>query len=93
MLVGPVNVELAGVAQSTWNSQISRKSWPAVPGGLWASSSRWRMNGFGAPAGGGVAPSASAGIRAWKPKAARSGAVKRWAVATPPTSICARSKA
>src|SRR5262245_60424760 len=93
MLVGPVNVELAGVAKSTWNSN----SW-TVSGSAAAppcdSASRWRRKTAGAPAGGGVAPSQSAGGSIWNGKPESGGvAMKRCAVAAAPVSIADRWRA
>ena len=60
IFVGPVNVLLAGVAQSTWylnaytpSSENTLRSW--VPPAA--------MTMLGAPAGGGVIPSTSAGFK------------------------------
>src|SRR4051812_12292050 len=51
-----LKVELAGVVQSTWNERISSRSLPPSK-----ASSNDIANGLGAPAGGGLAPSQSAG--------------------------------
>src|SRR6516164_5138179 len=47
-----VNVELAGVAKSTWKRQTAQA----------AAFDPISVNGFGAPAGGGMVPSTSAGM-------------------------------
>src|SRR5260221_5913412 len=76
-VVGPVKVEFAGVVQSTWKRQSRR---------LFVPNS---TIGFGAPAGGGVDPSRSAGRS--PPSLVPS--VKHCCVAARPASILARSQA
>src|SRR2546425_2190282 len=49
MLVGPLKLEAAGVAQSAWDSQISLRS---VPPKLFPST--WREEGFAEPVGRGL---------------------------------------
>ena len=88
-----LNVELAGVDQLVVKAQISSRSLLGMPLGPWTSVSRWRMKRPGVPEGGGVAPSRSAGVSAWKPKPEREGAVRRWKVAERPESMRERSRA
>src|SRR5262245_20303352 len=76
-VVGPVKLELAGVVQLTWKRQSNR---------LFVPNS---TIGFGDPAGGGVAPSRSAGSS--PPSLEPS--VKHCCVAGWPTSIFARFQA
>src|SRR5262245_52539250 len=77
MLVGPVNVELAGVAQSTWNFQRLSELAPMLTRKL------------GEPFGGGVEPSRSEGKRLSKVELS----CTHCAVAGAPVSIAARSNA
>src|SRR3954447_18829246 len=74
-VVGPVSVELAELAQSTWNFHICRALLPRA------------MKKLGVPAVGGVAPSRSEGKRV--PKLVLR--LKRWKEAGWPASILARS--
>src|SRR5262249_39027842 len=77
--VGPVNVLLAGVVQSTWNFQTAS----------WFAAAPSATTGFGAPAGGRMVPSRSAGRRPQK-----AGLVlKHCWVADAPVSMRAGSKA
>src|SRR5437667_4189141 len=77
MLVGTLNVEFAGVTQSTWNFHIFR---------LFESKFRTKV---GEPTGGNLAPSRSAESR---PPYAES-SWTHCCQAGPPMSICDRSKA
>src|SRR5262249_27540072 len=78
MLVGPEEVELAGVAKSTWDGKKC---------GALAPRLSWKL---GAPAGGAVVPSRSAGrmlatvVPSWK---------QTWAALAAPLIIAARSQA
>src|SRR4030095_9366269 len=84
-----INVEFAGVVQFTLKSHISSRS-PGAGGPEWISVSRWRMKTAGAWAGGGAAPSASAGVGAWKEKPGSGGMETRWKPAADPASIAPR---
>src|SRR5437763_13580955 len=78
-VVGPANVELAGVPKSTWNWNTARLSAPAP-------SEETRS---GEPAGGGVAPSRSDGSRL----ATSVGASNETEVAGCPASMPDRARA
>src|SRR5258708_1658283 len=78
-VVGPVNVELAGVVKSTWNFRAA---------GVWGAA-RGEGSGLGPPAGGGVALSRSDASRL----DTLVGALNDTIVAAWPASICERFRA
>src|SRR6516165_212862 len=75
---GPVNVEFAGLAKSTWNRKMNKSVASAMP-----------SMKLGAPAGGAVVPSRSDGSRL----DTLDGCWKQTAVAALPASMFARSYA
>src|SRR5919201_596647 len=82
-----VNVELAGVVQSTWKFQISSCFDRSLKNGMAGSSKCTKRSG--APAGGAVGPSRSEGSMLWK-LVSRS---KYTSDAAEPASIAVRSNA
>src|SRR5436190_24273475 len=77
-----VKVEFAGVAKSTWKRYSGQVELTPV-----------LLNGFGAPTGGGVSPSRSAGMKASLDGLKKDGSRNVTKVAASPASIAARSRA